>query len=85
MTPSLIPAAIRLQPQLIAAARRGQKSRQMFKRALRSRQNTLGFSDWHWLLVTLEALAPSPAIGQRARTSLAPVQPRHAFAQQGPK
>ena len=85
MNPRLIPAAIRLQPQLIAAARRGQKPRQIFKRSLRARQATLSFKDWYWLLVTLEALSPRPAIERLVHTSLAPVPSRRAFAKQAPK
>ena len=72
MTLEIVKAAQQIEPLLLTAARRGQGPRAVFKRALRARQAQLGDADWLWLLVTLQALPPSPADARPARTECAP-------------
>lgn len=59
ISPDIIAAAQQLAPLLAVAARSGQGSRAMFKRALRAQQRRLSHADWMWLLLTLQALRSS--------------------------
>lgn len=68
MNLEIVTAAQEIEPLLRAAARRGQGPRTLFKRALRAQQNKLSYQDWFLLLISLQALAPSPATAPRVRT-----------------
>ena len=86
MNLEIVTAAQQIEPLLVATARRGQGPRTLFKRALRARQNSLSHEDWVWLLLTLQALPPSQASGQRARTECAQgsVSAAHVHGQGAP-